>query len=768
MATFDTTYTTNLADALISQIAAGEAGPLTFTRLVLSSNQYASGTDYKALTSLAGIELSVPYSNIERIDPLTFTVEGVFVNDTVTTPFSIWNIGVYANNASGTEILFSVTPSSSPADTMPINTSSASFVAKPTYVITDEITVNMNVTTAGLVSNDTLQRTVIPNIIFDASTSFDTATRLLTLSLNTSVNTAIITKNMTLRFKWPSITDAEDINVKVLDNNSTTLLDSVLFRTSNGDSLNPTEVLIDAVVLANINLEDQSCFFSSGGSGSGFDIPYDYVKEAPLESTSFVIGGEFLREADELVINNYGIGQGALANIRGIEYANVENNIGIGKNALNSLLNNNNNIAIGLNALSQYMSSNAVAIGKDSLKSYTSPPTSHYPIAIGGNAAPNATTAGALIAIGYNAAYNLTTGTGAVAIGHEALYSSTTAQSNVAIGRRALYNATNGSNYAIGTDCLINLTTGSSNIAIDGRALRALQTGSYNVAIGSDALETLVTGSNSVAIGYDAADAVATDASQNTAIGALALHNISGSSNVSIGYAAGSSPSTLVREDRRSVSVGAQSGRQVFGERNTFIGWQAGGPPSTNQPVNYNNVTALGSGAVLTGSDQVQLGDADTTPYAFAALQERSDRRDKSDIAPISYDYKSFILGTEVVEFNWDFREDYLKDYIEKNKDNDKAEPKSLTDFEADGTHKRTRRHGGVIAQQIKELSDQLGFDFSGYQDHSIKGGQDVKSISYTAFIPPIIATIQDQNKEIERLKGQIDKLESLVASLIK
>ena len=56
----------------------------------------------------------------------------------------------------------------------------------------------------------------------------------------------------------------------------------------------------------------------------------------------------------------------------------------------------------------------------------------------------------------------------------------------------------------------------------------------------------------------------------------------------------------------------------------------------------YNNCTGLGSAAGVSGDNQVQLGNSSTTAYAFGAVQNRSDERDKADI-------RDTVLGLDFV-----------------------------------------------------------------------------------------------------------------------
>jgi hypothetical protein len=131
-------------------------------------------------------------------------------------------------------------------------------------------------------------------------------------------------------------------------------------------------------------------------------------------------------------------------------------------------------------------------------------------------------------------------------------------------------------------------------------------------------------------------------AEQNTAIGRSALSGLkSGNGHVAIGYNAGSS----LESGANSVFIGRFAGTtNVDGSTNTAFG---------------TNVTCLGQGARVSGNNQLQLGDAATTVYAQAAVQVRSDERDKADIRDTVLGL-DWIMALRPRDYRYDMREDYL------------------------------------------------------------------------------------------------------------
>jgi len=349
-------------------------------------------------------------------------------------------------------------------------------------------------------------------------------------------------------------------------------------------------------------------------------------------------------------------------------------------------------------------------------------------------------------------------------------------------------------------DCALNsldIGKGGGNILGNSRvgysALGNNTSGTQNTAFGANALIANTTGANNTAVGYIAGGAIVGSTS-NTAVGNLALRlNVSGNDNTAVGALAGQN----VTSGKNSFfGYGAGAIGAMSGSQNTFIGYLAGAnnvSGSSNSAIGhgsfitstaFSNSTCLGASSDITGSNQVQLGDSTTTTYAWGAVQNRSDIRDKSDI-------RDTILGLEFinllrpVDYKWDMRESYRKeepqivfkplDLKEDASDEDRVKyaeelaaheayniekDKWLEDFKLsnithDGSKKRNRFHHGLIAQEVKAVLDEKGIDFGGFQDHKINGGDDVLSLGYEELIAPLIKAVQELSAEVAALKAK-------------
>jgi hypothetical protein len=217
------------------------------------------------------------------------------------------------------------------------------------------------------------------------------------------------------------------------------------------------------------------------------------------------------------------------------------------------------------------------------------------------------------------------------------------------------------------------------------------------------------------------------DGKQNTAIGNWSGAAItSGEDNVAMGYA---SLKNLVSGSENS-ALGRDAGR------NTWSG---------SAMTTYSRTASVGAFAGCSASNQIQLGRSGDTVYGASSYNSRSDSRDKIDVRDTSLGL-NFINKIQPREYRFDMREDYFTE----NEDGTK------TLIPSDGSNAGIRFHQGVIAQEVKSVMDELGVEFAGYQDHKVKGGEDVLTMGYTQFIAPLIKAIQELTARVEQLEGEV------------
>lgn len=278
----------------------------------------------------------------------------------------------------------------------------------------------------------------------------------------------------------------------------------------------------------------------------------------------------------------------------------------------------------------------------------------------------------------------------------------------------------------------------SSEVYIEGiRVGRGLGGIDTNTAVGSGALSSNIYGYQNTGVGINSLRA-SEGGSFNTSLGAYSMRSIEhGSKNTAVGDDA--------------------LGNTTWAEKCTAVG------ASALKFTSHENSSGLGYGSSVTASNQVQLGDHDTTTYVYGTVQNRSDIRDKTEVRDTTLGL-NFILQLRPVDYKWDMRESYKPaEPIEADYKTLSAYKKAhikwlesikLANIQTDGSKARNRFHHGFIAQEVKALIDNAGSDFGGFQDHSIKGGDDVQSLGYDEFIAPLVKSVQELKAEIDQLKS--------------
>ncbi|WET17016.1 tail fiber domain-containing protein [Yersinia intermedia] len=256
--------------------------------------------------------------------------------------------------------------------------------------------------------------------------------------------------------------------------------------------------------------------------------------------------------------------------------------------------------------------------------------------------------------------------------------------------------------------------------------------------------------------GYGAMS-TATLAKHNSAFGGSALAAGGISDNAAFGF--------------RALAFLGETGNQI---RNTAIGTRAMEfMIDGSQCIDVFNSSAIGYQAYISGSNQVQLGNSFTTPYAYNALQLRSDKRDKINIRDTELGIE-FILGLHPVQANLNPRERYVitEEYQDGFTIDDQGNEHPIINsryagFDDEGYKAGTkaggRNHNWFIAQEVDELCQSLQIDFAGLHNHNRNGGSDVFSLGYEEFIPPIVKAVQQCWERIDDIESRLRKLERKV-----
>ncbi|MCF8238357.1 MAG: tail fiber domain-containing protein [Saprospiraceae bacterium] len=407
-------------------------------------------------------------------------------------------------------------------------------------------------------------------------------------------------------------------------------------------------------------------------------------------------------------------------------------NIAIGKDAMYNSNTGDHNIAIGTGSLSKNNGrSYQIAIGDSSLyhnsQGFGDPSQSQANTAIGSKSMYENTLGSHNTAMGFKSLYGNVEGDHNVSIGAFTLYSNGIGNENTAVGYQAMYHNYSGvQNTGIGKEALINNTLGNRNSGVGYRALSDNNEGMDNAAMGYQSLDSNQDGDGNSAFGASALGSVVSG-SYNTGIGSNALlFGTVFSGNTAVGYNAG--------------------GDYVNGNNNTYIGYEAKSNLS-----NYSNSSALGSGVVITGSNQVRIGNGQVTSIGgFANWTNISDRRVKKDIEE-NVQGLDFILKLRPVTYHLDL------DAAARIQGVSESEP-------SDHSGKEDIRYTGFIAQEVELAAQQSQYDFSGVDKP--QHAQDLYGIRYAEFVAPLVKAVQEQQKLIETQGEMIRLLQAEVEAL--
>ena len=358
------------------------------------------------------------------------------------------------------------------------------------------------------------------------------------------------------------------------------------------------------------------------------------------------------------------------------------------------------------------------------------------PLSIGrGN---NAMSASTNSAIGVNALNVITSGTNNCTYGYNSGNLITSSSNNCIIGS----SNTNTNSMTDGVCLGTSNTNSNDNAIVIGNSSKVKQS---SITIGNSSGKT--TGTYNIAIGRSSMNNVsALSGSYNLALGGTVLNSLtSGNYNLSIGQ----SSSTALSTGSNNCILGVSSGQILTSHNNnSIVGYN-----SSNSGTPYQNCSVMGSNinSVLSGDNQVQLGDSSTTVYTYATAT-RSDSRDKTDIIDCKFGL-DFINGLKPKQYKFNYREDYIETKV------DEEGKITINNLINDGSKKRNRQHSGLIAQDVKDLSDKLNIDFAGFQDSKINGGSDVLHLNYIEFLGPIIKAIQQLSQRVEQLSQRVEQL---------
>jgi hypothetical protein len=519
--------------------------------------------------------------------------------------------------------------------------------------------------------------------------------------------------------------------------------------------------------------------------------------------------------ADTTPYSSLFIGQGAGVNDDGTNNRNV----GIGLNVLAANTTGVNNVASGNSSLYTNTSGNQnIASGNSSLYSNT---TGGNNIAIGVNTLRTNVSGSENVAVGFQSLYSNTTGVNNVASGSYALQFNTTGHSNMASGYFAQYGSTTGSyNVSLGKFANSTVTTGSNNIVIGASATVPSATGDDQLSIGNTIYGDLA--NDFVGIGVEtplAALDVDGTVSATAFVGdGSGLTGVGGSSLWTDNTTYISSDSAHMVNDGKALPValeGASGARMIwYPAKGAFL---AGDISATDATIGIYS-TAMGTGTTASGYISTAMGvNATASGYISTAMGVNATASGQSSIAmgrevaalgnnsfAIGLGNSSGVSGTypQVTGANsmGIFMGDRINDDITADNtmaimggevgigltaptvELDVSGSIQYTGTLADVSDKRLKQNIqpleselgkivqvnpvsfemianpsvtelGVIAQELEEIYPDLV--------NTANDASGTKSVNYVGLIAPMIQALQEQQKQIDNLKKQIEILNS-------
>ena len=313
-------------------------------------------------------------------------------------------------------------------------------------------------------------------------------------------------------------------------------------------------------------------------------------------------------------------------------------------------------------------------------------------------------------------------------VGSYAGYTNRQGDYNVGMGARADFGNTNRSNNTfMGYDAYIN----NNDIVALGFLVDARGTGA--VGIGS---QVDVRSEYNIGIGYNAYDGLSTVNGNNIYIGRSAIVQNNSDNNILLGRSAvadaaqssiGMGYTTALSSDS-SVVIGSLS--SMSGTRSIGLGF--------GTSVSGSNSIAIGHGTTVSNNNEVYIGNSSTTsiggPVNWTAT---SDGRFKTNVSE-NVPGLDFIRGLRPVTYNFDL---------------EKLSEFSCQD-DLDFSEKKDVVYSGFIAQEVFDVSEELGYDFSGVKVP--ENEYDMFGLRYAEFVVPMVKAMQELDEKVAEQADQI------------
>ena len=184
------------------------------------------------------------------------------------------------------------------------------------------------------------------------------------------------------------------------------------------------------------------------------------------------------------------------------------------------------------------------------------------------------------------------------------------------------------------------------------------------------------------------------------------------------------------------------------GQQNTIIGADAEASNSSAE-----NQIVIGYNAMGTGDNQIALGNTSITAIVaqVTSITAYSDNRIKRDVRDSELGLE-FIKELRPVSYRWKNPADYPPELREQRFAGDTATRPADNDTV----------HDGLIAQEVRDVLDRLGLDWSGWSANASDGKQ---GIQYGALTVPLVRAVQELDNSLRQRDEMVASLETELAA---
>ena len=232
-------------------------------------------------------------------------------------------------------------------------------------------------------------------------------------------------------------------------------------------------------------------------------------------------------------------------------------------------------------------------------------------------------------------------------------------------------------------------------------------------------------------------------------MGSIRYHNnTTGYSNTANGYLALRNSFT----GWQNTSVGASSMLSTTtGSYNTALGYNTG--PNAGA---LFNTTCLGIDATATGNNMVRIGNTFVTSIGGqVGWSTLSDGRFKEGV---NEDVPGLSFITQLRPVTYQINKEKFNQFTKVYEKGADKEENGIQISQRMESTVPSERVTGFIAQEVEQIANNLGYDFSGIDKP--ENINDYYGLRYGEFVVPLVKAVQEQQKIIEELTRRIEALE--------